>query len=124
MARGTTTPCWNSSSVHGKALEARISQLYHGGQLIDGQTTFQEVIDGVPELSMYSRDALRRAAKAFAIRFGVNLAMNGKFHSTRLIVPRWPISTQLLDFQEAAERQLLLLWPLLLLLQGQQQLRR
>jgi hypothetical protein len=90
MARGATTPRWNSSSVHGKALEARITELHHGGQLIDGQTTFQEVIDGVPELSLYSRDALRRAAKVFAAQFGVNLAMNGKF--LQLDVPRWPIS--------------------------------
>jgi hypothetical protein len=59
MGRGATTPCWNSSSVHSKALEARITELHHGEQLIDGQTTFQEVIDGVPELSLYSRDALR-----------------------------------------------------------------
>jgi hypothetical protein len=78
MARGNP-PRWNSSSEHGKVLEAHISALYHGGQLIDGQTSLQDVLDGVPELSLYSRDALRRAAKAFAGRFGVNLAMNGKF---------------------------------------------
>jgi hypothetical protein len=83
MARGTNTPRWNSSSAHGKALEARITELHHGGQLIDGETSFQEVLDGVPELAMYSRDALRRAAKVIAARFGVNLAMNGTFCSGR-----------------------------------------
>jgi hypothetical protein len=79
MARGQHAPRWNSSSDHGRALEARITELHHGGQLIDGETSFQDVLDGVPELSMYSRDALRRAAKAFAARFGVNLVMNGTF---------------------------------------------
>jgi hypothetical protein len=68
MARGTNAPCWNSSSAHGKALEALITELHHDGQLIDGETSFQEVLDGVPELAMYSRDALRRAAKVIAAR--------------------------------------------------------
>jgi hypothetical protein len=50
------------------------------------------MLDGVLELSMYSRDALGRAAKAFAARICVNLAMNGKFRAIRLNIPRWPIS--------------------------------
>jgi hypothetical protein len=79
MARGQNNkaPRWNSSSEHGKILEDRISTLYHGGQLIDGQTTFQDILDGVPQLGLYSRDSLRRAAKGFAARFGVSLVMAG-----------------------------------------------
>jgi hypothetical protein len=41
-------------------------------------------LDGVPELGLYTRDSLRRAAKAFAGRFDVNLVMNGKFRSNRI----------------------------------------
>jgi hypothetical protein len=69
------------SSAHGKLLENRIADLHHGGQLIDGVTSLQDVLDGVPELGLYSRDSLGRAAKLFAARFDVNLVMNGKFRS-------------------------------------------
>jgi hypothetical protein len=79
MARGQNNkaPRWNSSLEHGKLLEDRISTLYHGGQLIDSKTSFQEVLDGVPQLAFYSRDSLRRAAKGFAARFGITLVMVG-----------------------------------------------
>jgi hypothetical protein len=84
MARGQNNeaPHWNSSSAHGKLLENRIAELHHGGQLIDGATSLQDVLDGVPELGLYRRDSLQRAAKVFAARFDINLVMNGKFRST------------------------------------------
>jgi hypothetical protein len=61
-------------------LERRIDDLWTAGQLVDNQTTLQQVLDGVPGLAAaYPRDALRRAAKVSTARYGVSLVLAGEW---------------------------------------------